>query len=58
MLHLELYRPERKGRYVKDDTAITRPDNRHPERERTDGADRKIRKKFEKVLTHIISVIY
>lgn len=23
--------PERKGRYVKDDTAITRPDNRTPE---------------------------
>ena len=28
MLHIELYRPERKGRYVKDDTAITRPDDR------------------------------
>lgn len=30
MLHLELLRPERKDKYVKDDTAITRPDNRTP----------------------------
>ena len=30
MLRLEHYRPERKVRYVKDDTAITRPDNRTP----------------------------
>ena len=38
ILHLELFRPERKRRYVKDDTAISRPDNRYPGRVR-DGAD-------------------
>ena len=27
---LELFRPERKVRYVKDDTAVIRPDNRTP----------------------------
>ena len=30
MQHLELFRPERKVIYVKDDTAVIRPDNRTP----------------------------
>ena len=30
MQHLELFRPERKVIYDKDDTAVNRPDNRTP----------------------------
>lgn len=44
---LELYRPERKGRYVKDDTAINRPDKRTP-RATDDTRRKRNMKKFEK----------
>ena len=47
---LELYRPERKGKYVKDDTAITRPDNRTPDSQSRDerASGQNDMKKFEK----------
>lgn len=49
MLHLELYRPKRKVRDVKDDTAVNRPDNRTPRAWMTPDVRREnAMKKFEK----------
>ena len=57
---LELYRPERKVRDVKDDTAINRPDNRTPDSQSRDerASGQNDMKKFEKVLTSSVSMIY
>ena len=59
MLHIELYQTERKGRYVKDDTAIKRPDDRTPDETRDERAGgQKDLKRSKKVLTHNESMIY
>ena len=63
MLHIELYQTERKGRYVKDDTAIKRPDDRTPDgtpdetRDERAGGQKDL-KRSKKVLTHNESMIY
>ena len=46
MLHIELYQTERKGGYVKDDTAIKRPDDRTPDETRDETRDERAGRKI------------